>query len=346
MLSMKRNYMYPIFLGLFIYIVILCGVQASSDKVNTEEIVVHAGAHFYAATEVPQGTPQQVIIRVEGPSPTPTPVPTATPTPSPVPTPSGLLGGRYEGFSYEGVVETEDSYRSENISIQVYSVSDSTTYDDYIVYYVADIHIQNVELLRTEPYGKNFKSQEFGIVKKTAERVNAILACSGDYYVHNKGLLIRNGELYRNMKGRFDICVLYRDGTMRTFLPREYEKDEIIASDPWQVWSFGPALINNDGTPRRVFDSSAIASRNPRCMIGYYEPGHYALVLVDGRQSKYSMGLTLKDLAQLAYDLGFKVAYNLDGGRSAIMCWRGEHYNRPQGGGRSISDIIYIAPEQ
>lgn len=248
-------------------------------------------------------------------------------------------------FSYNGVIETEDSYSSENISIRVWSASDSTTYADYIVYYVADIYVQNVELLRTAPAGKSFRSMDAGFVKKVGNRFNAIWACSGDYYVNNKGLMIRNGELFRNMKGKYDICVLYRDGTMRTFLPDEYEKDEIIAADPWQVWSFGPALINSDGTPRKNFGKSSIANRNPRCMIGYYEPGHYAFVLVDGRQSRYSMGLTLEDLAKLAVDLGFKVAYNLDGGKSAVMCWQGEVFNRPQDGGRSVSDIIYIAPE-
>lgn len=289
---------------------------------------------------------EQVLLRVEGPSPTPSPVPTPTPTPSPVPTPPGLLGGRYDGFSYEGPVMTEDSYRSENISVNVYSVSDSTTYSDYIVYYVADIHVQDVELLRTAPAGKSFKSQDAGFVKKVGSRFNAVFACSGDYYVNNKGLLIRNGELFRNMKGKYDICVLYRDGTMRTFLPDEYEKDEIIAADPWQVWSFGPALINADGTPRKNFGKSSITQRNPRCMIGYYEPGHYAVVLIDGRQSRYSMGLTMTDLAQFAVDLGMKTAYNLDGGKSAVMCWQGEVYNRPQDGGRSVSDILYIAPEE
>lgn len=322
--------------GLLMLILCLCAY----GSVQKPETVRVEPARLLAATAEPGSTPAQVVLRVQGPSATP------SPTPTPVPTPSGLLGGRYDGFSYEGTVVTEDSYRSENVSVQVISAADSETYKDYMVYYLADIHVQNVESLRTAAAGKSFKSMDAGFVKNVGSRFNAIVACSGDYYVNNKGLLIRNGELYRNMKGKYDICVLYRDGTMKTFLPEEYEKDDIIAADPWQVWSFGPALINADGTPRKNFGKSTITQRNPRCMIGYYEPGHYALVLIDGRQSRYSMGLTLEDLARFAVDLGFKVAYNLDGGKSAVMCWQGEVFNKPQDGGRSVSDIVYVAPEE
>lgn len=343
---MRRKTITPICIGLLMFISAIFFGKTAVENAKTERIAVSPVSARYAATAAPKGTAQTVSLRVEGPSPTPSPIPTPTPTPSPEPTPGGLLGARFDGFSHDGVAETEDSYRSENICIEVSAVSDSETYSDYIVYYVADIHIQNVELLRTAPAGKSFKSQDAGFVRKVGDRFNAIVACSGDYYVNNKGLLIRDGELYRNMKGRYDICVLYRDGTMRTYLPDAYEKDDIIAEDPWQVWSFGPALINEDGSARKNFGNSAIKSRNPRCMIGYYEPGHYVLVLVDGRQSRYSMGLTLEDLAQLAVDLGCKVAYNLDGGKSAVMCWQGEVFNKPQDGGRSVSDIIYVAPEE
>jgi exopolysaccharide biosynthesis protein len=66
-------------------------------------------------------------------------------------------------------------------------------------------------------------------------------------------------------------------------------------------------------------------------------------VLVDGRQPGYSEGLSMKQLSQLFYDLGCKVAYNLDGGQTAVMAFMGEMVNQPYNGGRDVSDIIYIA---
>ena len=76
-------------------------------------------------------------------------------------------------------------------------------------------------------------------------------------------------------------------------------------------------------------------------MLGYYEPGHYCFVVVDGRTSA-SEGLTIKVLAQLMQKLGCKRAYNLDGGNSSFMVLGTRTVNNPSGGGRASSDAIMI----
>ena len=53
----------------------------------------------------------------------------------------------------------------------------------------------------------------------------------------------------------------------------------------------------------------------------------------------------MQEMSQLFYDMGCKVAYNLDGGQSAVMAYEGKVANKPYNGGRSISDIIYITDE-
>ena len=114
-------------------------------------------------------------------------------------------------------------------------------------------------------------------------------------------------------------------------------------SDVWQGWQFGPYLINEDGTPRTEFPTYQIKTNNPRTVLGYYEPGHYCFVVVDGRRSGYSQGLTLKNLAQLMVDLGCVQAYNMDGGASSQFFWNGKLFNRPSGDGlRPITDIVYL----
>ena len=89
------------------------------------------------------------------------------------------------------------------------------------------------------------------------------------------------------------------------------------------------------------FDSD-VPGANPRSAIGYYEPGHYLFVLVDGRQANYSKGMTLTELSQIFEDRGCKVAYNFDGGYSALMYFNGDVYSKPAQGGREVSDIVYI----
>ena len=63
--------------------------------------------------------------------------------------------------------------------------------------------------------------------------------------------------------------------------------------------------------------------------------------MVEGRQ-KDSEGVTLDQLSQLMADLGCKVAYNLDGGKTAVITWDGELKSRLLGQGRKVSDILYI----
>lgn len=77
--------------------------------------------------------------------------------------------------------------------------------------------------------------------------------------------------------------------------------------------------------------------------IGYYEPGHYCLVVVDGRQRGYSLGLEMTELSKLMKQLGCTEAYNLDGGMTAMMAYGTELYSQPCGGGRQNCDIVYVA---
>ena len=109
-----------------------------------------------------------------------------------------------------------------------------------------------------------------------------------------------------------------------------------------QPWLGEVVLLDADGQTSTAFSSTKrIISANPRTAIGYYEPGHYCLVVVDGRGE--SAGISLPRLSQLFYDLGCTAAYNLDGGNSSIMVWGDEVINNPSGGGRESSDALLIA---
>ncbi len=121
-----------------------------------------------------------------------------------------------------------------------------------------------------------------------------------------------------------------------------FSVEEAVENGAWQAWTFGPALLDSNGEILTEFASpSRIISANPRTAIGYYEPGHYCLVVVDGRGE--SAGITLPQLSQLFHSLGCTAAYNLDGGNSSIMVWGNEVINNPSGGGRESSDALLIA---
>lgn len=225
------------------------------------------------------------------------------------------------------------SYQSDTLRVAINKVQENE-----ITYYVADIWIKRIDVFQTafakDQYGQGIHEEP---VKMAADN-NAVVAVTGDYYgARAKGVVIRNGELYRDTS-LDDICVLFADGVMETYTRDEFSIDSAIERRAYQAWSFGPQLLS-DGQPIEEF-SSTIKGKNPRCALGYYEPGHYCLVVVDGRQPGYSVGMTLTELSRVFYGLGCKSAYNLDGGQTAMMIFNGAPVNQAYKGGRQCSDII------
>ncbi|MEA4940894.1 MAG: phosphodiester glycosidase family protein [Christensenella sp.] len=284
------------------------------------------------------------------PAPAASEAPAADATQAPATADSGLLGGKYaDKFTAGEVEQTEDSYRSANVSIEMNKVTAGTA-DRPIVYYVADIYIKDLSSFRTA-LAYEYKDQNQGSRKNVmstlqlSELTGSLVAISGDNYTFRKeGLIaVRNGvEWYNQTPLSDDICVLYYDGTMETYRADDTRADQIAAiydRKPYQIWTFGPELLTDGEVPGQFYKNN----ENPLSGIGYFEPGHYCFILVDGRQSDYSWGMNYTQFAQVFKDLGCKVAYNLDGGDTAVMTFNGEWRSHPQDEKpRDTSDILYI----
>ena len=237
----------------------------------------------------------------------------------------------------DSVVVTENSYTSPDISVTVTRETEGR-----ITYYLADIYVRDItcfqSALARNTYGSGFRDS----VEDMALLSNALLAVNGDYYGNTReGVVIRNGVIYRANRTDCDVCVLYYNGVMRVMPGASFSVEEAIENGAWQAWTFGPALLDTDGSMLTDFTSTGrIISANPRTAVGYYEPGHYCLVVVDGRGE--SAGITLPELSRLFYNLGCTAAYNLDGGNSSVMVWQNAVINDPSGDGRESSDALLI----
>lgn len=252
-----------------------------------------------------------------------------------------LLGERYlEKFSYRGTVRRGAGYRSNQVSITV----SSFVYGDAVCY-LADIYIQHVESLRTEFSSRSFKGRR-ETVEQMADRTHALLAVNGDDYLRvAHGPLVRDGTWYRDtLQYDSDLCVLYNDGVMQTFAADKADIDLLKANKIYQSWVSGPRLLDDDGQAMKRFTCPEnVTARAARTAIGYYEPGHYCLLVVDGTQNTKSQGMRLEDMSTLFYELGCTAAYNLFGGANALMYADTGAVSTPYTETRAVSDILYIA---
>jgi len=286
----------------------------------------------------------------DAPAPVSTPAPTSTPVqaetsspaaqmPAPAETPTGLLGGKYaEKFSADEVIFTDTEYRSKNVALELRT---EFLYESRI--HIVEIYLQDIRCFQTAVYDQ-FGEEPLRTMEM-ARLTPAIAALSGDYFsahLNHSMCIIRNGQFYMDKQpDKYDTCVLYEDGVLETIAEEDFDREAVLARGAYQAWCFGPALLDGAGKAIPSFKSSTIRTNNPRSAIGYFEPGHYCFVMVEGR-SDTSAGITLEDFSVFFEELGCKAAYNLDGGKTAELVWNGELVNERLTGGRSVSDILII----
>ena len=234
-----------------------------------------------------------------------------------------VISRSYASFSNENISSinsnnssnSSDSSNSNNSSISdATEVSSTTAYEDNnkkitiktydrnsTKIYVAFVTIKDDASINTalayETYGRNVTDTTSNIAKS----VNAVLAINGDFYgARDSGYVIRNGQLLRNSIRSYDQedLVIYKDGSIEIIKEGDISAEELLENGAVQVFSFGPALIEDSEI---AVDSSdevgrAMAS-NPRTAIGIIDENNYVFVVSDGRTYE-SEGLTLKELAE------------------------------------------------
>ena len=286
------------------------------------------------------------------PTPTVTPPPRAAESPTPEPTEEiteadmeekdwvGHFGRKFaDRFTDGELIKSKDGYRGDTLSVTL----KKQKYKRSIVH-VADIYVKDITQLRTAFANDTFGVGQFEWPRHTSKRVDSVISVNGDNYAARQdGLVIRNGELFKARNISMEVCVIFWDGRMETYKGRKFNGKAAIAAGAYQAWNFGPSLLDGNGKPLKHFTNTSVDDPNPRTVIGYFEPGHYCLVVVDGR-SEDSKGLDFKDLAAMMSALGCKQAFNLDGGNTAMMMVGDQVISDPSDGGRECSDIIYFTP--
>ncbi len=295
-----------------------------ADRYLIEKVAI-ADVNAYASSAIAQATATPVALTQAQ----------ATPTASVTTAPS------YDDWNYT----------SSNVSISIQKVG-SGSGQNQVTYFVADVVVSDATQLQNAFANNQFGQNIIEYTSAIAEENNAIFAINGDYYgFRDNGIIIRNGVIYRDVPVRTGLA-FYRDGSMRIYDETSTSAQELVEAGVWNTLSFGPALIV-DSVAQTIgarveidtnFGNHTIQGNQPRTGIGIISPNHFVFVVVDGRSTGYSRGVSLTEFTQIFQSLGCTDAYNLDGGGSSEMYFMGRVVNNPLGRNkeRGTSDILFI----
>lgn len=205
------------------------------------------------------------------------------------------------------------------------------------------------------------RANEFGyeiVVKSTNKKIDHDLKFGEELIGKVQG--IRNYGVVQSPAIPQDGFVISGHGTsLNSFVKDLKVGDEIKLTinveEKWQDADFmlasGPLLVQNGAVDMTIDESSNRATeRHPRTAVAVNKAGDRVFfVTVDGRQTGYSEGMTLKEFANYLVSLGAHQAINLDGGGSTTMAARfhGQQFatiaNRPSGGSERLVSAVLQA---
>ena len=254
---------------------------------------------------------------------------------------SALGEGSPAPLCFEG--QPDYQYFDDHLAVQI-----KATFTGDLAYFVCDIQTNRPDALKVA-LAPGTTSTTSGLAKQS----DAVLAINGDdYKVHKYGVIIRDGQLLRAAETTRNMLILDESGDLSVITGKRSESpkalgERLVGEGVQQTWEFGPELVR-DGQAVE-FDSNFDVIKKgdgylePRTAIGQIGPGHYVVLVVDGRRDGYSKGVSLPGLRQMMADLGAQTGFNLDGGGSTTLVFRGEVLNRPSGGvERTVTDILYF----
>ena len=274
----------------------------------------------------------------------------ATPAPTEVPAYMAHMPAlNAKGFLDEG----EYLYSSEDEGLWIYVSQTSKViiqrkYDatQPLTWFEADLYgdLDAGEMLRTVQNDPEKMGKVRVDATETAKKHNVVFAMNTDYYTYrvavnnnrHTGVVIRDGRILyddpytekqvtNSMFPNLDMLAFMPDGSLKVYHSWEKTAQEFIDEGVQTVYSFGPYMLLDGKVSERAYANNE--NKNPRCAIGMVEPGHYVAIMCEGRL-KRSAGVTISYLAKMMRAKGCQVAFNMDGGQTAVMVFMGKQLNQ------------------
>lgn len=244
----------------------------------------------------------------------------------------------------------EDNYKNDDWNYETDTLKINITEENtgYTKYWVCHIRTFSTRQFRSALCGGTYGNPR----KTVSEELKAhdgILGINGSGFSYSTGVpapgktMIKGGVVYNDVYSNGNIFCITGDGGMFT-ADAGMTTEDMLNRDVQDTYCFGPTLVDG-GKAAEISDQFHQTARYQRTAVGMVSPGEYYIVVVDGKGAGGSQGMTYEELTQVFLDLNCDYAYNLDGGGSSTLVFKGRVINTLTDGSgveRACGDILYI----
>lgn len=214
----------------------------------------------------------------------------------------------------------------------------------------SEVKVMDPSQFRRYVAGDEFGSGKLMLTTEMSQAVNAVVACSGDYYGYRPdGSVVYEGQVMRSSKALPDICYVDEDGNL--LLTRRKFFDSLAAHQAFVEenrirfsLSFGPNLVmDGEAHPLYEYPIGELEENYTRAALGQRDRLHY-LYIACNKEGTSTYAPDVAVFTRLVSTTGCTQVYNLDGGQTATVVMDNQVINQVNyGSQRRISDIIYFA---
>lgn len=219
-----------------------------------------------------------------------------------------------------------------------------------VVFTYSEVKLLHPSQFRRYLSGGQFGSGQLSLTTEMSQSVNAVVACSADFYSYRRqGLTVTDGQVHKYVKGVDDTCFVDYNGDLIL------ERDLVFASkEEAQAYvdehninfslSFGPVLVvDGENVCPNGYALGEVKEEYPRAAICQMGKLHYMFV-ASNMENPYYGALDMRRFSEYIHQTGCQRAYALDGGQTASVAMNNTLINKVNyGSQRLISDIIYFA---
>ena len=278
----------------------------------------------YAGAEDSETLPVYSPVVLSNPNP-----PSMLPLPNPKTDEASPYAPHQDGFS-DYVEITNKKGQTENVPFTyqdgtIYTKTETSIVDGVRVYFTW-VQIADPGQFRTRVTGSETNPM------RECLKLNAVVGINGDWYADRPGgIIYRNSMLMRPEKdfGNIDTLIVDDEGDFHILTRPSKEEFMPYVGNILHSFFFGPGLVI-DGKMVEIKDNNygskagmGLMAKAQRQAICQMDKLSYLLLTTEGPNDSKDGGFTAAQMAQLAYDMGAKQAYNLDGGNSTTLFMSG-----------------------